>query len=89
LDAQNRALMQKEMVRIWNTERKTVVLVTHSIEEAIVLSDRIIVMTKRPGRVKENIVVNLGRPRDEDSSEVVALRKHIRGLIEDEFEADR
>ena len=88
LDAQNRSLMQREMVRIWSSERKTVVLVTHSIEEAIILSDRIIVMTKRPGRVKENIVVNIPRPRDEEAPEVIALRKHIRALIQDEFEAE-
>ncbi len=86
LDAQNRSIMQREMVRIWNTERKTVVLVTHSIEEAIILSDRIIVMTKRPGRVKENIVVDLARPRDEDDPEVAGLRKHIRRLIQDELQ---
>jgi NitT/TauT family transport system ATP-binding protein len=88
LDAQNRSLMQREMVRIWSSERKTVVLVTHSIDEAILLSDRIIVMTKRPGRVKENIVVDLPRPRDEDAAEVIALRKYIRRLIEDEFEGE-
>jgi len=89
LDAQNRSLMQREMVRIWNTERKTVVLVTHSIEEAIILSDRIIVMTKRPGRVKENIVMNIPRPRDEDAPDVIALRKHIRSLIEGEFDTEK
>jgi NitT/TauT family transport system ATP-binding protein len=89
LDAQNRSLMQREMIRIWNMERKTVVLVTHSIDEAILLSDRIIVMTKRPGRVKENIVVDIPRPRDEESAEVSALRRHIRGLIEDEYEAEQ
>ena len=88
LDAQNRSLMQREMVRIWSSERKTVVLVTHSIDEAIILSDRIAVMTKRPGHVKENIVVDIPRPRDEDAPEVVALRRHIRGLIQDEFEAE-
>ena len=88
LDAQNRTLMQREMLRIWNVERKTVVLVTHSIEEAITLSDRIIVMTKRPGRVKEDIRISIPRPRDEESLDVIALRKRIRGLIQDEFEAE-
>lgn len=89
LDAQNRTLMQNEMVRIWQTERKTVVLVTHSIEEAIAVSDRIIVMTRRPGQVKENIVVDLPRPRDEDDPKVIALKKHIRDLIHDEFEVEK
>lgn len=86
LDAQNRGLMQREMVRIWEKARKTVVLVTHSIEEAITLSDRIVVMTRRPGTVKANIVVDLPRPRDEDDPGFLALRRRIRELIHDEDE---
>ncbi|WP_114637134.1 hypothetical protein [Polynucleobacter necessarius] len=61
LDAQNRAMMQAEMIRILNEESKTVLLVTHSIEEAINLSDVIVVMTKRPGKVKE--VIRVPEPR--------------------------
>ena len=53
LDAQNRELMQEELVRIWQTERPTVMFITHSVEEAVFLADRVIVMTKRPGRIKE------------------------------------
>ena len=88
LDAQNRTLMQQEMTRIWEMARKTVVLVTHSIEEAITLADRIIVLTKRPGKVKANIVVDLPRPRDEDDSGVIALKRRIRELIRDEAETE-
>lgn len=88
LDAQNRTMMQEEMVRIWEKERKTVILVTHSIEEAITLSDRIVVMTRRPGTVKANIEVDLPRPRHEEDPEVIALKKRIRGLIHDEFEVE-
>lgn len=88
LDAQNRGMMQQEMVRIWQKERKTVILVTHSIEEAITLSDRIIVMTKRPGTVKANIEVDLPRPRDEDDPKVIALKKQVRNLIHGEFEVE-
>lgn len=84
LDAQNRATMQREMVRIWDHARKTCVLVTHSIEEAITLSDRILVMTKRPGTIKADIVVTLPRPRNEDDPEVIKLRRQIRELIQDE-----
>jgi len=84
LDAQNRALMQKEMVRIWDHARKTCVLVTHSIEEAIALSDRILVMTKRPGTIKADIRVELPRPRSEDDPQVLALRRQVRDLIQDE-----
>ncbi|MCL4475763.1 MAG: ABC transporter ATP-binding protein [Nitrospirae bacterium] len=86
LDAQNRAMMQNEMIRIWETERKTVIFVTHSIEEAIKLSDRIIVMTCRPGHVKENIVVDLPRPRHEEDPAVTTLKRRIRSLINKELE---
>jgi NitT/TauT family transport system ATP-binding protein len=88
LDAQNRALMQKEMVRIWERARKTCVLVTHSIDEAVVLSDRILVMTRRPGSIKADVKVDLPRPRLEDDADVVALRRRIRELIQDEFEPE-
>jgi NitT/TauT family transport system ATP-binding protein len=53
LDAQNRQLMQEELVRIWQTQKPTVLFITHSVEEAVFLADRIIVMTRRPGRIKE------------------------------------
>jgi NitT/TauT family transport system ATP-binding protein len=88
LDAQNRSLMQKEMVRIWEHERKTCILVTHSIEEAITLSDRILVMTRRPGTIKANIEVTLARPRSEDDAEVLKLRRTIRELIQEEVEPE-
>lgn len=88
LDAQNRALMQEEMGRLLATsdpqKRKTMVLVTHSIEEAIILSDRIIVLTSRPGKVKANIEVKLPRPRDEDSPEFVELKAELRYLLREE-----
>jgi NitT/TauT family transport system ATP-binding protein len=92
LDAQNRARMQEEMGRILASAdpaaRKTMVLVTHSIEEAILLSDHIVVLTRRPGRVKEEIRVTLPRPRDEADPAFIALKRRIRDLIHDEFEID-
>ena len=89
LDSQNRALLQDELVRISRATRKTMVLITHSIEEAIKLSDRIIVMTRRPGTVKANIVVDLPRPRDEEDPQVVRVKKELRALIADEREPER
>jgi ABC-type nitrate/sulfonate/bicarbonate transport system ATPase subunit len=86
LDAQNRSFMQDELVRIWQREPKTVLLVTHSIEEAIKLSDCIAVITRRPGRVKAFINVDLPRPRDEDDPAFLELRRKLRTLIHDEFE---
>jgi ABC-type nitrate/sulfonate/bicarbonate transport system ATPase subunit len=91
LDAQNRSRMQEELGRLLaqdDLRDKTMVLVTHSIEESILLSDRIIVLTRRPGRVKADIKVELPRPRDETDSRFVALKHEIRGLIQDEFEID-
>jgi NitT/TauT family transport system ATP-binding protein len=63
LDAQTRTLVQEQLVRLWEADRKTVVLVTHSIEEALLLGDRIVVMSARPGRVREILDVPFGRPR--------------------------
>jgi NitT/TauT family transport system ATP-binding protein len=64
LDAQTREVMQEELLRIWNATQKTVVFVTHSIDEALVLSDRVVMMAARPGRIIENIEVPFNRPRD-------------------------
>jgi NitT/TauT family transport system ATP-binding protein len=85
LDAQNRAFMQDELVRIWQREPKTVLLVTHSIDEAIKLSDCIAVMTSRPGRIKEFVKVELPRPRDEDDRSYIELKRRLRDLIRDDF----
>ena len=64
LDAQTRELMQDELLRIWSADRKTVMFVTHSIDEAIVLSDRVIVMQSNPGRIVEDIHIPFDRPRN-------------------------
>ncbi|MPZ58758.1 MAG: ATP-binding cassette domain-containing protein [Rhizobiales bacterium] len=64
LDAQTRDLMQVELLRIWQEARKTVLFVTHQIDEAIYLSDRVMVMTKRPGHAKKIFPIELPRPRD-------------------------
>ena len=64
LDAQTRDLMQMELLQIWEHTKKTVLFVTHSIEEAAYLSDRVIVMTARPGRTKDILKIDLPRPRD-------------------------
>lgn len=89
LDAQTRTMMQDELVRIWQREPKTVMLVTHSIDEAIKLADRVVVMTRRPGRVKACVEVDLPRPRDEDDVRYRALKRHLRDLIHDEHALGR
>jgi NitT/TauT family transport system ATP-binding protein len=73
LDAQTRELMQEELLRVLETEKKTMLFVTHSIDEAILLGDRIVVMSRRPGRVREVIPVGIPRPR-----KIISVRAHPR-----------
>ena len=73
LDAQTRELMQAELLRIWNAARKTVVFVTHQIEEAVYLSDRVVVMSARPGRILADITIDLPRPRALDVKRTAAF----------------
>ena len=87
LDAQTREVMQLELVRIWSQERKTVVFVTHQIDEAVFLSDRVIVFAARPGRLREIVPIDLPRPRAfsiKRSREFVAYVDHIWSLLEQE-----
>jgi NitT/TauT family transport system ATP-binding protein len=63
LDEQNKALLQEELLRIWSETRKTVIFITHSIDEALVLGDRVIVMSRRPGRLKTEFRIDFPRPR--------------------------
>lgn len=85
LDAQTREYMQDELLKIWEKEKKTVVFVTHSIEEATKLADRVLVMTRRPGRVKAIQSVELPRPRDEGHPELLKIRKEIRAWLQEEM----
>ncbi|KAA0971753.1 ABC transporter ATP-binding protein [Aureimonas fodinaquatilis] len=87
LDAQTREVMQTELLRIWEEEKKTVVLITHQIDEAVFLSDRVVVFSARPGQIREEIEIDLPRPRDLEvkrSAPFVAYVDHIWKLIEQE-----
>ena len=64
LDAQNKLLLQEELLHIWDEDKKTVVFITHSVDEAVLLGDRVMVMTAQPGRIKQFVPVGLARPRD-------------------------
>jgi sulfonate transport system ATP-binding protein len=77
LDAFTRIQMQEEVLRIWQAERCTVILVTHDIEEAVFLSDRVLVMSNRPGTIHAEYPINLGRPRDRNSDEFLDYRRQI------------
>ena len=85
LDAQTRFVMQRELLRVWRAYRKTVLFVTHSIEEALYLGDRVLVMTARPGRIKAEIAVTHERPRDVASAEFTRLRRDALELLSEEI----
>ena len=90
LDAQTREIMQTELLRIWEQGRKTVLFVTHQIDEAVFLSDRVLVFARRPGRLQEDVKIDLPRPRGLDikrKPEFVAYVDHIWKLIEDDVRA--
>jgi NitT/TauT family transport system ATP-binding protein len=84
LDALTRRNLQDELLRIWAELRKTIIFVTHSIEEAIYMADRIVVMTYRPGTVKRDILVDLARPRDPSAPEFNALKRELGLLVMEE-----
>jgi sulfonate transport system ATP-binding protein len=77
LDALTRIQMQKEILRIWEAERVTMILVTHDIDEAIYLGDKIIIISKRPGTIQKTISVDVPRPRDRNSEYFSKYRKEI------------
>ena len=85
LDAQTRLQMQELLLQVWQAHRTTVLFVTHDVEEALLLSDRIYVMTARPGRIKAEITVDLPRPRNlletESDPRFAALRRQVLTLI--------
>jgi NitT/TauT family transport system ATP-binding protein len=90
LDAQTREIMQTELLRIWEQGRKTVLFVTHQIDEAVFLSDRVLVFARRPGRLEESVEIKLPRPRSLDikrKPEFIAYVDHIWKLIEDDVRA--
>ena len=84
LDAQTRTALGEELVRVWQQDQRTVLFVTHSIDEAIMLADRLVVMTRRPGRIKVDMPIHLPRPRDPASDDFNHLRKTITDYIRHE-----
>lgn len=80
LDALTREQLQVDLQRLWQTSRKTVVFVTHSISEAVFLSDRVVVMTPRPGRIREVLRIDLPRPRELDVRDTDAFAMNVRHI---------
>jgi NitT/TauT family transport system ATP-binding protein len=89
LDAQTRLILQDELLKIWSEHKKTVVFVTHDIDETILLGDRVLVMTSVPGRIREVMTVDIERPRDlqvESTRMFVDMRIKIWNIIRSEVE---
>ncbi|MDR1690713.1 MAG: ABC transporter ATP-binding protein [Candidatus Methanoplasma sp.] len=84
LDAQTRNIMQVQLLNILDKTDQTIIFVTHSVDEAVFLSDRIVVLTKRPAKIKEVIEIPWPRPRDRATPEFTALRKRILTELEEE-----
>jgi NitT/TauT family transport system ATP-binding protein len=92
LDAQTRSKMQNLLLEVLQREGKTVMMITHSVDEAVYLASRIVVVTARPARIKEIIDVPFGYPRHEDlheSPEFIAIKAHVRDLVMAEYEAQQ
>lgn len=85
LDALTRSMLQTELLSIWREYEKTVMLITHSVQEALVLANRVVVMTSRPGRVKLDIKVDMPYPRDSKSKEFRELEAEIFDQLTDEI----
>lgn len=87
VDAQTREILQDELLAIWGQQRKMVLFVTHAIDEAVFLSDRVVVMSARPGVIKEDFVNPLARPRSDEtrsSPAFLQVRDHLWGLLKNE-----
>lgn len=82
LDAHTRVLLQRELLRIWEKNRKTILFVTHSVDEAIYLADRIVVMSGRPGRIIEIMELELPRPRDRSNAQYGRMASRILDMLE-------
>ena len=84
LDIQTRARMQEHLLTIWRASGASVLLVTHSIDEALALADRIVVFTARPGQIKAEIAIDAPRPRDLRSPEMIDLARRCEALLAEE-----
>jgi NitT/TauT family transport system ATP-binding protein len=83
LDAQTRNMMQRELLEIWKETQKTIIFVTHSVDEAVFLADKIVILTPRPGKIEEVIPITLPRLRDRTAPEFAEVRKYILQKMEE------
>ena len=84
LDTQTRVILQNELLKIWEKDKKTVVFITHSVEEAVYLSDRVIIMSARPGKIKDIVNIDIDRPRKRTSPEFLEYKNEIVNILKEE-----
>jgi len=87
VDAQTRNRLQQELLKIWEKEQKIIMFITHSVDEAVFLADRVVVFTARPGKIKEIINIDLPRPRDRTSLEANIVRERLLSSLSSEIAA--
>jgi NitT/TauT family transport system ATP-binding protein len=87
LDAQTRDMLHTELQEIWSSTKKTILFITHNVREAACLADRVITMTRRPGKIKREFIVDIPRPRQIEDPEVGALASRLRDDLREEIEA--
>ncbi len=86
LDSQTRNLLHQELTEIWQATGKAIIFITHSVEEALILADRIVLFSSRPGRIKKEFVVNTERPRDVSHPKMIMLQREIKFNLQEELE---
>lgn len=85
LDVQTRHKLQEELVRIWKEEQKTIIFVTHNVDEAVFLADKVVVLSRNPGKIIKSFQIDLNRIRDRDSPQFLKLKKEITGFLDVEI----
>jgi NitT/TauT family transport system ATP-binding protein len=85
LDVQTRHKLQEELVRIWKEEKKTVIFVTHNVDEAVFLADRVVVLSRNPGKIIKSFQIKMDRIRDRTTTQFIELKKEITGFLDVEI----
>jgi len=89
LDAQTKLEMQEELVTIWQKYNSTILFVTHSVDEALILGSRVVIMTHRPGKIRDDLKIDLDRPRDVTSNQFNELKRYVLEVIREEAKLAR